>query len=80
MCVGFGCIYLPHAKSILLAVGLDDSSIALYSLTDFDQLTFVSLDVLKGHEDWVRGLDFISESEFRNIVAFIFISDSPLLI
>lgn len=64
ICVGLNCIYLSNISTILLAAGLDDSSIALYSLSDFEHMTFSCFEKLKGHEDWVRGLDFAIESVY----------------
>lgn len=59
------CVALPDTD-MLIACTLDNSSIRLYSL-DVDSVKCNYIETLKGHEDWVRGLDFFTESMFKFI-------------
>lgn len=63
ICLAVRCVILPQIEEVLLAAALDNSSIELYS-TCSENLQFSKVEVLKGHEDWVRGLDFCVESMF----------------
>uniref|UniRef100_A0A7M5VGT1 Elongator complex protein 2 n=1 Tax=Clytia hemisphaerica TaxID=252671 RepID=A0A7M5VGT1_9CNID len=47
---------LPNDQGVILAVGRDDTSIALYGLNGIGQ--FEQVISLHGHEDWVRCLAF----------------------
>lgn len=52
--------FLPNTDLPLLAIGLENSTIELY-ITNFntiEKLYFVKVQVLEGHEDWVRCMDF----------------------
>ncbi|XP_076247466.1 elongator complex protein 2 [Calliopsis andreniformis] len=54
----FSC--LPSTNLPLLAVATESSSIELYASNsdDIEALDFVKVQVLTGHEDWVRCIDF----------------------
>ncbi|XP_043254752.1 probable elongator complex protein 2 [Colletes gigas] len=52
--------YLPSTNYPLLAVATENSTVELYT-TDTDimkEIHFVKVQVLSGHEDWVRCIDF----------------------
>lgn len=65
LCLSLKLTILPHSNSLLLACGLSNSKIQLY-INDFGNINseFVASYSLIGHEDWVRSLDFISESKY----------------
>lgn len=67
ICLALKCIFLPEPNSLLCALALDNCSIELHSLDNFNDLYFHCVGVLKGHEDWVRGLDFKIESELLHL-------------
>ncbi|KAK9889847.1 hypothetical protein WA026_007210 [Henosepilachna vigintioctopunctata] len=50
-------------NQLILAVTLDDSTIRIYLEEDDQQLLFKPSVKLKGHEDWVCGLDFTRDGE-----------------
>ncbi|TMW41518.1 hypothetical protein DOY81_013402, partial [Sarcophaga bullata] len=57
---------LPKSEQILLAFTADDESVALWAEKDKeteDSFKFQPVHKLMGHEDWVRGLDFVQEGE-----------------
>ncbi|XP_005184039.1 elongator complex protein 2 [Musca domestica] len=54
---------LPKSEQILLAFSADDESVALWSEAQDESLTFQPIHKLLGHEDWVRGLDFMFEGD-----------------
>lgn len=60
--------FLPQTSTLLMACGMDNSNIQLYVQED----QFVLSETLKGHENWVRGLDFHLEGK-----AYIFKSFYP---
>ena len=49
------------APSLMLALGGTDSAVRLFASTGSND--FVLACVLRGHEDWIRGLDFSTQSE-----------------
>ncbi|XP_023297424.2 probable elongator complex protein 2 [Lucilia cuprina] len=58
---------LPKSEQILLAFTADDESVALWA-EDIaqlvsDEFNFQPVHKLLGHEDWVRGLDFVREGD-----------------
>lgn len=58
---------LPKSEQILLAFTADDESVALWA-EDLkepanDEIKFQPVHKLLGHEDWVRGLDFVREGD-----------------
>lgn len=54
--VGIAISELPGSDSVIIACALDNSTIDLYN--NVQQQEFQKCGTLKGHEDWVRGLDF----------------------
>jgi elongator complex protein 2 len=54
ICVGVRMSFLPYLKIMILACAMDNSNIDLYVAEG----QFNHSLSLKGHEDWVRGLDF----------------------
>ena len=57
---------LPKSEQILLAFTADDESVALWTEKEKetqDGFKFQPVHKLLGHEDWVRGLDFVQEGE-----------------
>lgn len=46
----------------MLAIAKDDNKIHLYLKKESG---FAKVDILVGHEDWVRGLDFIKSGEYE---------------
>lgn len=58
MCVAVRISLVPQTNSVILAAALDDSSIKLFTREKPALGKFIASAVLKGHEDWVRGLDF----------------------
>ncbi|KAK4875944.1 hypothetical protein RN001_012366 [Aquatica leii] len=52
--------FLPHSDLVIMACGMDNSNIQLYveDWCNTEVLKFTTSEVLKGHENWVRGLDF----------------------
>lgn len=65
LCLSLKITVLPNTNCLLLACGLSNSKIQLY-INDFDcdNSVFVVSHSLTGHEDWIRSLDFTSESKF----------------
>lgn len=53
---------LPFSKEPLLAVAGDDSKVHLYAKDDSD-CDFEEKLVIRGHDDWVRGLDFAFDDD-----------------
>lgn len=53
---------LPKSEQILLAFAADDESIALWA-EHLENDNFQPVHKLLGHEDWVRGLDFVQEGD-----------------
>lgn len=58
LCVAVRISLVPQTNSVILATAFDDSSIKLFTREKPALGEFVASAVLKGHEDWVRGLDF----------------------
>lgn len=54
--------FVPQTSSIILAAALDDSSIRLFTNQNPAIDKFTESATLKGHEDWIRGLDFYVDS------------------
>lgn len=54
---------LPKSEQILLAFSSDDETIALWSEQEGDSFKMQPIHKLMGHEDWVRGLDFVREGD-----------------
>lgn len=52
---------MPQTNSVILAAASNDSSIKLFVSDNIAPGTFTGTAVLKGHEDWVRGLDFYAD-------------------
>lgn len=61
LCFSIRMCRLPDTDAILMAVATDDDRVHLYCEKDDSQ--FSEVDRLIGHEDWVRGLDFIVNGE-----------------
>lgn len=55
--VGVAISLLPGLDTVIIACALDNSTIDLY----VQEQEFQKLGTLKGHEDWVRGLDFTND-------------------
>ncbi|KAF5303387.1 hypothetical protein FQA39_LY09978 [Lamprigera yunnana] len=76
--INFGCgiaislklSCLPSSDTLIMACGMDNSNIDLF-VEDCDQgsLKFDNSEVLKGHENWVRGLDFTVDDKGDLILA-----------
>lgn len=58
LCLAIKIFEIPQTNSLILAAGLDDSSIKLFVKENLTEGDFVEAAILKRHEDWVRGLDF----------------------
>lgn len=54
ICVGVRIAFLPQKECLILACAMDNFTIDLY----IEDSQFSRCLTLKGHEDWVRGLDF----------------------
>lgn len=54
----FAVRIIQLSNSLLLAIATDDDKIHFYGGRNED---FIKIEELKGHEDWVRGLDFIED-------------------
>lgn len=65
LCMSLRLTVLSHTNCLLLACGLSNSKIQLYT-NDFSNSSsvFVTSHMLIGHEDWIRSLDFITESKY----------------
>nr|XP_012220137.1 PREDICTED: probable elongator complex protein 2 [Linepithema humile] len=62
--------YLPNTKFPLLAVALEDTSISLYTKdSDILESNFIKVQILTGHEDWVRCMDFTHDSQGNAFLA-----------
>ena len=53
----------PHTDGLILACAMDNSKIDLY----IEDGEFSHSLTLKGHEDWVRGLDFTTGDFFKQL-------------
>ena len=51
---------MPISNHVILSWGADDDSVAVWAKSNLSA-TFSHLHSLKGHEDWVRGMDVIME-------------------
>ncbi|RZB40823.1 elongator complex protein 2 [Asbolus verrucosus] len=65
ICIGVRISFLPSTDTLILACALDNSNIELY--VEDDQFNLST--TLKGHEDWVRGLDFTVDDKGDLILA-----------
>uniref|UniRef100_A0A1I8P377 Elongator complex protein 2 n=1 Tax=Stomoxys calcitrans TaxID=35570 RepID=A0A1I8P377_STOCA len=54
---------LPKSEQILLAFTADDETVALWTEGEETLFKFQPVHKLVGHEDWVRGLDFVREGD-----------------
>lgn len=65
LCLSLKITVLPQTNCLLLACGLSNSKVQLY-INDYSSgcSEFVVSHSLMGHEDWIRSLDFISESKY----------------
>lgn len=54
---------------MILAVALDDSTIRLFINQRPGVSEFIQTAALKGHEDWVRGLDFYTDHSKLNKIS-----------
>lgn len=62
--------YLPNTKLPLLAVALEDTSILLYAKdSEILESNFIKVQILTGHEDWVRCMDFTHDSQGNAFLA-----------
>ncbi|KAF5281600.1 hypothetical protein FQR65_LT02920 [Abscondita terminalis] len=63
--------FLPGTQALIMACGMDNSNIQLYveECGSNDVIKLVTSEVLKGHENWVRGLDFAVDSKGDLILA-----------
>ncbi|KAH8405971.1 hypothetical protein KR215_001002 [Drosophila sulfurigaster] len=52
---------LPHSDKALLATSGDDETVSLWVQHPSD--AFEKVHTLSGHEDWVRGLDFVQDGD-----------------
>ncbi|EFA10370.2 putative elongator complex protein 2-like Protein [Tribolium castaneum] len=59
ICVGVRIAFFPQKESLILACAMDNSAIDLY----VEENEFAHCHTLKGHEDWVRGLDFTTDGK-----------------
>ncbi|XP_046737679.1 probable elongator complex protein 2 [Diprion similis] len=57
--------FLPESNTPLLAIAVEDSTIQLFCrrLGNDGETTFVKVQSLAGHEDWVRCLDFTFDND-----------------
>lgn len=67
LCFALRMARLPGTDTIILAVATDDDRIHLYSEQIQGSYKFEKIETLVGHEDWVRGLDFILNGNFSSI-------------
>lgn len=68
--VGVRIAIFPDSESVILATALDNSQIQLYvENTGSTELKLSTSICLKGHEDWVRGLDFKIDDDGDLILA-----------
>lgn len=58
ICTGIRLGYVPNSKEFLLACGLNNSEIQLYSQKCVHDIQFQMSAQLSKHDDWVRGLAF----------------------
>ncbi|XP_037044564.1 probable elongator complex protein 2 isoform X3 [Bradysia coprophila] len=59
-CFAIKMFYIKNTDCVLLALATDDHNVHLYgSVHTADKREFVEIETLAGHEDWVRGLDFV---------------------
>lgn len=65
LCFALKMFLLPGTENILLAIATDDEKIHLYA--ENSEKSFIKVDSLIGHENWVRGLDFV-EDENKDIL------------
>nr|CAH7738001.1 unnamed protein product [Callosobruchus chinensis] len=63
ICIAVKLTFLPNCNELLLACSLDNSKINIYSEDNCEDLSFIKTTQLKGHENWVRGLDFKQKDE-----------------
>lgn len=64
ICFAVSMCLLPGTNKILVAFALDDDKIHLYLDKEENQTrNFTKIEILSGHEDWVRGLDFTLDSQ-----------------
>ncbi|XP_055390341.1 elongator complex protein 2 [Condylostylus longicornis] len=64
ICLGLVVSILPKYNKAILAKASDDNSISIWVETDIpEKSNFQKLHNLKGHDDWVRGLDFVITNE-----------------
>lgn len=61
LCFAIRMCTLPTTDAIIMAVATDDDRVHLY--TEDGEAGFVLKESLSGHEDWVRGLDFIANED-----------------
>lgn len=69
LCFSIRMCRLPDTEAILMAIATDDDKIHLYC--EQDDSDFSEVDRLIGHEDWVRGLDFIVNGESKAVLVKI---------
>ncbi|KAH8370895.1 hypothetical protein KR093_005504 [Drosophila rubida] len=63
-CFSLRLTLLPHSDNALLATSGDDETVSLWvNQTKDSQGQFKKVHTLSGHEDWVRGLDFVSDGD-----------------
>lgn len=67
LCFSIRMCRLPDTEAILMAVATDDDKIHLYC--EKEDSDFTEVERLVGHEDWVRGLDFIVNGESKTILS-----------
>lgn len=77
LCFALKMILLPGTDNILLAIATDDEKIHLFAENGDAERNFVKVDSLIGHENWVRGLDFV-EDENKDILLASSSQDSSI--
>lgn len=65
--MGMRITQLPKSDGFVLAAGLNDAKIHLFSSRTGEdgRLEFIESEVLTGHENWVCGLDFTDDGKCR---------------
>ena len=66
-CFAIRMCALPNTDTILMAVATDDDKIHLYcdTVNEAGARAFMKIETLLGHEDWVRGLDFVNDGNMN---------------
>ena len=57
ICISLGTIILK-CQTLLVACATDDSNVQLYIANENDDTCLIKSEILRGHDDWVRGIAF----------------------